>query len=113
MKKSQQLSNTSCNPKNHDRKAQLVRDNNITTNGIYILGPCKFFSRMIKDQKNSIKNQNQQKKRITAKQKKIQLQINEAQTHEHTARQQEAAGKHTHCQWTPPSPTNQRPQKKF
>jgi len=33
MKKSQQLSGSSCNPKNHDRQAQLVRDNNINTNG--------------------------------------------------------------------------------
>jgi hypothetical protein len=40
---------------------------------------------MIKDQKNSIKNQNQQKKRITAKQKKkIQLQMNEAHAHTHS-----------------------------
>lgn len=69
---------------------------------------------MIKDQKNSIQNQKQQKKRITAKQKKSSYKLmRHTRTHAHTARQQEAAGKHTHCQWTPPSSTNQRPQKKF
>jgi hypothetical protein len=38
--KSQQLSGSSCNPKNHDRQAQLVRDNNITTNGYTFSAPA-------------------------------------------------------------------------
>ncbi len=49
MKKSQQLSGSSCNPKNHDRQAQLVRDNNITTNGFTFPAPASSSS---KDQKN-------------------------------------------------------------